>query len=83
MNPLKLFWKGLKEGFHSFGTTINTIINTLLLLVIYLVGVGLTSLFAKLVRKHFLEMILSKNRLSYWSDLNLKKKPMKEYYRQF
>lgn len=83
MNKLKEFFKGFKKGFGDFGHGISAIINSALLLVVYLVGVGLTSIFAKIIGKHFFQKKLSKNRPTYWSDLNLKKKPIEDYYRQF
>jgi hypothetical protein len=67
---------------RNFGYNIALIINTLLLSLVYVVGVGFTSVIAKLFRKHFLKIIISKKN-SYWYDLNLKKKPIEEYYRQF
>lgn len=76
------FLIGFKEGTKNFGQGIALIINTILLTFVYLVGVGLTSTVAKISRKHFLEMNLSKND-TYWSDLNLKKKSIDKYYRQF
>ena len=81
MINLKQFFEGFRKGMKNFGYNIALIINTILLTLVYLIGVGLTSIFAKIVKKHFLEMKLSKS--SYWSDLNLKKKPIEEYYRQF
>ena len=79
--PLE-FFKGFKKGFKDFGHNVSIIINSVLLAIVYFVGVGLTSLIAKVCGKHFLEMKLSKNK-TYWSDLNLKKKTIQEYYRQF
>jgi len=75
------FLIGFKKGMGNFGQNIALIINTILLTLVYLIGVGLTSIFAKIVGKHFLETKLSKD--SYWSDLNSKKKPIEEFYRQF
>jgi|TARA_B100002003_G_scaffold247928_1_gene280489 amino acid permease len=82
MKTLKQFLKGFKKGMKIFGNNIAIIINTLLLFFVYIIGVGFTSIIAKLFRKHFLETKLSKKD-SYWSDLNLKKKPIEKYYRQF
>ena len=82
MRALKQFSSGFKKGLKNFGLTISTLINSILLTVVYLTGVGLTSIIAKIFRKHFLEMKLS-NKDSYWSDLNLKKKSVEEYHRQF
>ena len=82
MRRSKRFFNGFKKGMRKFGNYISLIINTTLLTFVYLIGVGLTSIFAKIIGKHFLEMKISK-KSTYWSDLNLKKKPIKEYYRQF
>ena len=69
---------------HLFGQNIAIIINTIMLFIVYLVGVGITSIIAKIVGKHFMGMRLKKGKDgTYWKDLNLKKKEMDEYYRQF
>ena len=75
------FFKAIKKGIANFGDHISVIVNSMLLTIVYIMGVGMTSLFAKLTKKHFLEVKLSHE--SYWSDLNINKKPLKEYYRQF
>lgn len=80
---LKEFFGGLSHGMKDFGHTLSTLINSVLLLLVYLIGVGITSLTAKLSKKHFLEKKPSKEAKTYWSDLSLKKKPLEEYYRQF
>ncbi|MBN1645423.1 hypothetical protein JW868_00110 [Candidatus Woesearchaeota archaeon] len=77
------FFKGLKKGTESFSSNITTIINTLLLSIVYFIGVGITSIIARLFGKEFLDLRQSKKIRTYWSTLNLKKKPMDEYYRQF
>lgn len=76
------FGDGFKEGFKEFGHSIAVIVNSVLLFIVYLVGVGITSIFAKLVNKHFLDTKL-KNTDSYWSNLDLKKESIEKYYRQF
>jgi len=81
MIALKQFAKGFLEGTKEFGSNINTIINFILLFIVYFIGVGLTCMFAKLRKKHFLDMKLIGD--SYWSELNLKEKPIQDYYRQF
>jgi|SRR3989338_5662107 len=81
VNKTKQFFKGFKEGMGDFGHNIASIINTVLLSFVYVVGVAPTSIVAKILGKHFLETKLSKS--SYWSALNLKKKSIEEYYRQF
>lgn len=78
----KLFFDGFKKGFKDFGHNISIIVNSALLVFVYLIGVGITSVVAKLASKHFLDTKRSKSK-SYWSELNLKRKPVDEYYRQF
>ena len=81
MKKLKHFFNGFQEGIKGFSNNMSTIINFLLLSIIYLISVGFTSIVAKLFSKHFLNT--KKKKDSYWSNLNLKKKPIEEYYRQF
>lgn len=76
------FFDGFWDGINDFGTNISTLVNSILLLVVYIVGVGITSIFAKIVGKRFLETKRFKKG-TYWHELNLKKKESKEYYRQF
>ena len=80
---LNQFFKGFKNGVKSFGDGINLIINTILLSIVYIIGIGTTKIFSRIANKSFLELKQSKECQSYWSDLNIKKKPIKEYYRQF
>ena len=81
MKELKQFLRGVRKVMRNFGYNIALIINTILLFFVYVVGVGFTSIIAKIFGKHFLETKLKKD--SYWSDLNLKKRPIEDYYRQF
>ena len=83
MTIIKQLLKGFKRGLGLFGENISTIVNTLLLFVVYLIGIGLTSIFAKITGKVFLEMKLSSKVDTYWLDLNQKVKSDDEYYRQF
>jgi len=82
MKRIKQFFTGFKEGLKDFGGNISIVVNTILLSFVYLIGVGLTSIIAKIFKKRFLQLKESK-RESYWKSLNLKKKKMEEYYRQF
>lgn len=79
---MKELINGFKEGIKDFGENITIIVNSLLLGLVYLIGVGITSLFARITKKRFLDTKIS-NEKSYWKDLNLKKERLKNYYRQF
>ena len=80
---MKTFIKGFKSGMKLFGSCISAIINTVLLSMVYLLGVGVTSIVAKIAGKHFLEKDIEKKKKSYWEPLDLKTQPKDEYYRQF
>jgi hypothetical protein len=75
------FFEGVKKGMHLFGQNIANLMNVILLSIVYLLGVGLTSMIAKFAGKRFLDW--KRGEGSYWKTLNLKKKKMDEYYRQF
>jgi len=81
MKALGEFFRGFRKGMKEFGENITALVNSVLLSIVYFLGVGLTSIAAKALGKHFLDK-RSRND-SYWSDINLKKKPLKDYYRQF
>lgn len=83
MKNIKLFLVSLRERFLRFSCFVNKITNCILLSVVYFFGVGLTSIIAKIFRKDFLKIKKSKNTKTYWISLDLKKKPIEEYYRQF
>ncbi|MDP3698747.1 MAG: hypothetical protein Q8R47_04105 [Nanoarchaeota archaeon] len=83
MTAAKLFLKSVGKGMKGFGEKITAFVNTMLLLLVYLVGVGLTSFVARIFGKHFLERKTSKKVNSYWSDLNIKKQEREKYYKQF
>ena len=83
MNSLKEFINGFKDGIKSFGENISLIVNSLLLSIVYFIGVGITSLFARIIKKRFLETKISSDAKTYWGDLNLRKKKLREYYKQF
>ena len=83
MTNLRQFFVGFKVGSQDFGHTIALIVNSILLFIVYCIGVGITSIVARLFGKHFLETKRLKKRKTYWSDLNLKRNPIEYYYRQF
>jgi hypothetical protein len=80
---MKVIFSGIKKGFKEFGENIALIVNSVLLSIVYFIGVGPTSLFAKMMGKSFIDRKPEKKTKTYWSDLNLDKKPIEEYYRQF
>ena len=53
MKNENLFVKGFKLGFKNFGHNVTKIVNFILLVPVYFIGVGLTSIIAKLSKKKF------------------------------
>ena len=83
MGKARDFIIGLKEGQKKFGETISVIVNLILIGFVYFVGVGLTSIFAKIFNKKFLNLEIDKTTDTYWQESNLTKKNKEEYYKQF
>jgi len=81
MVKLKQMVDDFMEGSKMFGKYISAIINLLLLSIVYFIGFGLTSIFAKVFGKNFIDDKIKKE--SYWEELNLTTQPFNEYYRQF
>lgn len=77
---LKHFSNEFKKGMSDFNSNIITIINVTLLIFVYITGIGITSLIAKIFGKHFLDI---SKKDTYWSDLVTEKKSIKEHYKQF
>lgn len=80
MEKVKLFFKGFYNGFKSFGLWISTIINFILLMIVYFVGVGLTSVIGKVFKKEFLNF---KKERTYWKTRKSKKPSIDENKRMF
>ncbi len=79
---MKKVFKGFKKGMKDFGDCITIIVNTVLLLIVYLIGVGITSIVAKIIGKKFLDKYPA-NEKSYWTDINIKKESIEDYHKQF
>lgn len=73
----------MKDGQKEFGKTIATLVNSILLTIVYLVGVGVTSIIARIIGKKFLDVSPDSQRLSYWEVKEASTDNIKEYLRQF
>lgn len=80
---VKVIIKHFLEGMRKFSNNLIIIINSLLLLIVYFIGVGIVAILSKISGKKFLQTKPDKDKISYWQNLNLKKRPIQEYYRQF
>lgn len=83
MEKIKEFFAGFKRGQKLFGETIAAVVNSLLLTFVYIIGVGLTSLFVKMAGKSFLNKKLDASAKSYWESMSPAPKKKEEYYKQF
>ena len=84
MKKPKTFFSGLKAGMMEFGENISAIINSILLSIIYILGIGMPSIVAKIVGKKFMPLSPEKGAKTYWSDMNVgDTKDKDKYYRQF
>ena len=83
MGNLKFHFAAFKKGISGFGQNISALVNFLLLSLVYLFGVGFTSILSKILKKDFLEVKLSKDKKTYWSKLDLKKESLEKHMRQF
>lgn len=77
MSFINGFWKGQR----NFSENIAVIINSILLSIVYFIGIGLTSIIAKIFGVSFLETKPEKN--SYWTETDISKNPREDCYRQF
>ena len=76
------FKKGFKLGFEEFGQSIKDIVNFILLLTSYLIGVGISALISKfLFGKKFLK--LNNKEDTNWTLEIIGNKKTDNYYRQF
>ena len=66
MENLKLFFNQIKLGFKEFGEVLSFLINTLLLFLVFVLGIGIIAIIAKLLKKKFLDLYPDKNLKSYW-----------------
>ena len=78
----KEFWNITKKSFETVSKIISSVINFILLSIVYFVGVGSVSLIAKLFGNHFLEL-KSDNRTSTWKDRHVDNETLESSKRTF
>jgi broad specificity polyphosphatase/5'/3'-nucleotidase SurE len=71
-NSFKIFLTNYVRGFKLFSESISSIINFVLLSLVYVIGVGVTSFFSKLLKKSFIKKSQNKKISSYWKNFSLK-----------
>lgn len=79
---IKKAWHFIKSVLELISKAISNLVNFVLLLVVYFIGIGIVSIPMKLFGKHFLEL-KKQNRKSSWHEHEVKKQPLEKYYRTF
>ncbi|MBT3940945.1 hypothetical protein HOD83_02455 [Candidatus Woesearchaeota archaeon] len=62
------FVQGVKDGFKEFGERVTSVVNFVLLLIVYVIGVGITTILAKITKQKLLDFSFKDGRDSYWVD---------------
>lgn len=79
---IKKIWNFVKAVLEPISKFMSNVVNFILLLLVYFIGIAIVAIPAKLFRKHFLE-IKRQNRKSNWHEHRLEKQPLEKYYRTF
>lgn len=79
---LKKLWNSIKSILEPVSKAMASIVNFVLLSLVYAFGIGLVSIFMKLFGKHFLEL-KKQNKKSNWHEHKITKQPLEQYYRTF
>jgi len=80
---MKVFFSEFNEGMQLFGKKVSIFINTTLLIFVYVFGIGLSSIIAKVFNKHFLKLSIGTKKTSYWEDSNMTKEELREFLKQY
>ena len=80
---VKGFFGKIFGAIKFFGEKVATAVNYILLTIVYVLGISVTWLIAKVLRKRFLELKPSRYKKSYWSDVEQVDYTKKENYRSF
>ena len=79
---LKRILDFIKSVLEPVAKVISSIVNFILLALVYFLGIGIVSISMRLFGKHFLEL-KKKNSKSSWQEHKVTKQPLENYYRTF
>jgi len=79
---LKKAWSAIKTILEPISKLMSNVINFVLLLIIYFIGIGPVSIFMRLFGRHFLEL-KKQNKTTNWHEHRIEKQPLEKYYRTF
>ena len=80
---MSVFIKEFISGFKEFGKFVNAVVLFVALTLVYIFGIGPTSLIGKLLGKKFLSLKKDEKAKTYWTDNRIGKKKEEEYYNTF
>lgn len=83
MTMLQQYSNDFKKGLTEFGLNFNALVNLIVLTLVYLLGIGPTSVVAKIFGKHFLSLKIVRNKKSYWVKLDKASDNISDHLRQF
>ena len=75
-------WAAIKKVLEPVSKVMSSIVNFILLLIVYIIGIGLVSIFMKLFGKHFLDT-KKQSAKSNWREHRVEKQSIEKYYRTF
>ena len=82
MMSAKLFFRGFIAGFRGFGKLVADAINLAVLAFVYYIGIGMVSVVAKALGKHFMKLGRREEK-TYWTRTSVGPRDKELYYRQF
>ena len=74
--------KKILKPLEFLGKIISSMVNFILLSIVYFLGIGLTSIIAKIFNKKFLDL-KKENKKTYWEEKEMSDKEFQDCFRQF
>ena len=78
----KKIWNAVKAFLEPVNKFMSSIVNFILLSLVYAFGIGPVSLISKLFGNHFLAL-KKQNKSSNWQEHRVEKQPLEKYFRTF
>jgi len=77
------FFSDARRGFEDFGKIITSVVNFFLLLLVYVLGVGMSAVITRISGKKVMDMTVDKSAKSYWKEYRHGTESKDGHYRQF
>ena len=78
----RLFLSGFHHGFGKFGRSVANAVNSVLLCIMYFLGVGSAAIITRIAGTKLLKLDAQEKK-SYYTEVEIGGEPNDEYYRQF